>query len=171
MVPARSLMALAQTWPKFIQTRSRWLRRLQVLEKFHLQQAQPPQGRQRLQISRLPVQNLYLKARVRQIGQSVHLDLPLDRPMAQQPQQTPTAPRQDLVKVPFRLRESLVQLKFQREHLGQLHLHQATKDLSHQSVTEMIHMLEVRDFRRRKILIQSIKDSFLVMCGVDLVST
>lgn len=170
MVPAWSLMALAHTWPKFTQTRSRWLRKLQVLEKLHLQQVPPPQGRRHRQISRLPARHPYPKAPIQQIGQSVRPDLSLDRPMAQRHQQTPTAPRQGLAKALFHLRERLVPPKFQREALGQSHLRQATNDLSHQSVTEMIHMLEVRDLHKRETLIQLTRDLSLVMCGVDLAS-
>ncbi len=170
MARGRSLMALAQIWPKFTQTRSRWLRRLQVLEKLHLQQVQPPQGHPRLQIPHLPNRHLYLKAPTQQIDQSVHLDLLLDSPTARKRQHTLIAPLQDPAKVLCRLRERLVPAKFQRAPLGQPHLHQATKDLSHQSVTEMIHMPEVRDLRRQETLTQLIRGSFLVMCGVDLVS-
>lgn len=171
MAPGRSLMALAQTWPKFIQTRCRWLLRLQVLGQAHLQQAPPPQGLRHLQIPRLPVQHLHLKAPLQQIGQNVHLGLFLGHPTGQRRQLTPTAPRLDLAKVLFHLRERSVRPSFQREALGQSHLHQATKDLLHQSVTEMIHMLEVKDLRKRETLIQLIKDSSLVMYGADLVST
>lgn len=164
-------MALAQIWPKFTLTRSRWLRRLQVLGNLHLRQAPPLQGRRHLQTPPLPVRHLYLKVPTQQIGQSVHLDLSLDHPMAQRHQHNLTAPTQDLAKALFHLRERLVLHKLQMQSLGQSHLHQATKDLSHQSATEMIHMLEVRDLRKRETLTQSIKDSSLVMCGVDLAST
>ena len=99
------------------------------------------------------------------------LDLALDLPIVPRHLLTLTAPPQDLAKALSRRRERPVLLKFRKEILGQSLLHQATPDLSHQSVIEMIHMQEARDLRKREILIQLIKDSSLVMCGVVLVST
>ena len=111
MIPAWSLMDLAQIWLKFTQTRSSWLRRLQALAKLPLQSVPTSQGLRRHQIPPLPAQHLYLKAPVQQIGRSEHLDLSLDRPMVQQPLQTLTAPRQGLAKALSHLRERSVLLK------------------------------------------------------------
>ena len=170
MVPTPFLMVLAQIWPKFTQTRSRWLRKLWVLESSPLQQAPPSQARRRLRNLRLPVQHLSLKGPMQQMVQSVYLGLLLDRLMAQRHQHTLTAPLQDLAEAPSRLHESSVLPKFQKEDLGQSHLHQATRDLSHHLVIQMIHMPEARDLHKLKTLIQLIKDSSLVMCGVVLAS-
>ena len=147
-------MDLAQIWLKFTQTRSSWLRRLQALAKPPLQLAPTHQGLRRHQIPPLPGQHLYLKPPAQQIGRSEHLDLSLDRPMAQQLLQTLTAPRQGLAKALSHLRERSVLLKIWREALGLLHLRPATNDLSHLSATEMTHMLEVKDLLKQGILIQ-----------------
>ena len=161
-------MVLGPTWPKFIQTLYTWLHRLQVLPKPLLQQALLPQGRQPLQILCLPARHPLLKVPLQQIGQSVHLNLPLDRLMAQRHRRTLTAPPQDLAKALLRFHTRSVLTKPQKEALGVSHLQQATQDLSHQLAIVMIHMPEARDPRKRGILIRLIKDSSSAMCGVVL---
>ena len=91
--------------------------------------------------------------------------------MTQLHQHRLTATLQGLAKALSHLRERLALPKVQKEALGQSHLRQATNDLSHQLVIEMIHMLEASDPHKSEILIILIKDLFLVTYGVDLAST